>query len=142
MTPTMLFRSDMFKSLYELLRLIPGGSNFLASSIRVRLVLDANVVQGELRWRLKRQNPAARSDLQEAIDSGIVTAVAPTFLESEIAEHLPRIAAATKKSVPEARAEWLDFRMRIQLYSPKSSGDSLAHDSIQMTSFIRSPVKS
>jgi predicted nucleic acid-binding protein len=117
----------MFKSLYELLQLIPGGPGFLTSSIRVRLVLDANVVQGELRWRLKRKKPAARSDLQEAIDSGIITAVAPTFLESEIEEHLPRIAAATKKSVLEAKAEWLDFRARIQLYAPKSSGDAADH---------------
>src|SRR5215472_9516373 len=46
---------------------------------QIRLVIDAERVQRELRWRLRhRRNPEARSDLQEACDCGILVLFAPT----------------------------------------------------------------
>jgi len=124
----LVFRSDTFKSLYELIQLIPGFGTLLQSVIRIQLVIDANVVLAEIRWRLKRRNSAARSDLLEAIDSGIVIAIAPEHLLTEIDdEHLSRILDGTGKTVVDAKREWDDFRLRIHLYKPLSRGHASLH---------------
>jgi hypothetical protein len=39
----------------------------------------------------KREKPAARTDLQECLDSGHVAAFAPMRLAEEVEEHLPRL---------------------------------------------------
>src|SRR5580693_3415042 len=112
---TTIFRSDTFKSLFELIRLVPGRAAMLQSLIRIELVIDANVVLGEIRRRLKRQKPEARSDLHEVIDSGIVTFIAPYHLVSEIdEEHLARILPSTGKSIADAQREWNDLRTKIR----------------------------
>ena len=119
-----VFRSDAFKSFYELIQRVPALATMLPSLIRIQLVIDANVVLAEIRWRLKRRNPSARSDLSEAIDSGILIAVAPKYLLSEIDdEHLARILKGTDKTILDAKREWEDFRSRIHLYHPLSEGD-------------------
>jgi hypothetical protein len=124
LTP-LLFRSDAFKNLYELIQLFPGLVNLLQSVIRVEMVIDANVVLSEIRFRLRRRNPEARSDLGEAIDSGVVIVIAPRRLISEIDdEHLSRILDGTGKTVVDARREWEQLRPKIHLYQPMSEGDS------------------
>jgi len=124
LTP-LLFRSDMFKNLYELIQVIPGLAALLQTVIRVEMVIDANVVLSEIRFRLKRRNPEARSDLGEAIDSGIVIVIAPQSLISEIDdEHLSRILDGTGKTIVDARCEWENLRAKIHLYRPISEGDS------------------
>jgi hypothetical protein len=110
-----LFRSDLFGHLYELIRVFPGVTGLLQSVIRIEIVIDANVVLGEIRFRLKRRNPQARSDLGEAIESGIVIAIAPQYLTEEIDDdHLSRILDGTGKTVSDARREWNDFRTKIR----------------------------
>lgn len=123
-TAQTLFRSDLFGHLYELIRVFPGVTGLLQSVIRIEIVIDANVVLGEIRFRLKRRNPQARSDLGEAIDSGIVIAIAPQYLAKEIDdEHLSRILDGTGKTLSDARREWNDFRTKIRLYDPMSDGN-------------------
>src|SRR6266850_287326 len=51
------------------------------SVIRVRAVLDTNLVLGDLKWLVvEREDPAARPAAQEAIAAGTVIAYAPEFL--------------------------------------------------------------
>jgi hypothetical protein len=124
LTP-LVFRSDTFKNLYELIQIIPGLAALLQTVIRVEMVIDANVVLSEIRFRLRRRNPEARSDLGEAIDSGVVIVIAPHRLISEIDdEHLSRILDGTGKTVVDARREWKNLRPKIRLYRPISEGDS------------------
>lgn len=124
LTPS-LFRSDTFKNLYELIQAIPGLAALLQKVIRIEIVIDANVVLAEIRFRLKqRRNPDARSDLGEAIDSGIVIVIAPHYLISEIDDaHLSRILYGTGKTLVDARREWDGLRPKIRLYKPVSEGD-------------------
>ena len=68
--------SDALRALLNL-RDVPFLRPLLEDVIQIVLVLDASAVQGELRWRLgSRTNPTARTGLHEAIDSGVVIAVA------------------------------------------------------------------
>jgi hypothetical protein len=90
--------------------------------LQIRAIVDANVVQGELRWRLgKRENPQARSSLEEAIDAGVLVLVAPYFLKVEIEKHLPRIADDTGSAVSEAEHEWALFQAKLRFYQPVSN---------------------
>ncbi len=87
--------------------------------VQVRLVLDANLVQRELRWRLRsRKNEKARSALHEAIDSGTLIAFAPTALIREIDKHIPDIAQYAKVSEEKARNEWGKLRQLIHFHEP------------------------
>jgi len=116
-----IFRSDTLLNLRSLLQGIPWLAPFARQLIRIELVIDANIVQEEIRWLLKRRNLAARSSLQEVIDSGVVVALAPQFLESEIEEHIDRIARETGRTTLEVWACWLEIRARIHLYQPASN---------------------
>ena len=111
----------------EFIQRVPALYPLLRGLIHIRLILDANIVQQELRWRLvKRRNPSARSYLHELIDSGIVMALAPRFLESEIEEHLPDIARDSRRPIEEVRQQWHDIRSRLCLYQPLSASDGMS----------------
>lgn len=63
------------------------------------ITIDANVVVGELSWRLrKRRDPAARSSLRELVDSGLLRLVAPPWLDAEIKKHADEYASRWKVS--------------------------------------------
>lgn len=91
--------------LFRLLELLP----------QFRLVIDANVIIEDLLFLTqRRKNPAARTHLQEVIDSGAVVALAPFELWDEIEEHIPRLAI--EEGVPEEalRGAWLEYQSRIR----------------------------
>ncbi|MGA3212528.1 MAG: hypothetical protein ABSD20_14570, partial [Terriglobales bacterium] len=87
--------------------------------IRICAVVDANVINKELRWRLgSRRNPLARSSLQEAIDSGVFVPIAPTYLNEELADDLLEISVDTGRTLWETTTEWLSLRMKLRFYQP------------------------
>jgi hypothetical protein len=86
-----IVRSDALADLSEFRKHNPMLKQVIEEPLQIRLVLDANIVQRELRWRLRsRRNDEARSALHEAIDSGSVLPFAPTALAREIDEHISR----------------------------------------------------
>jgi predicted nucleic acid-binding protein len=94
-----------WQPLFRLLEILP----------QFRLVIDTNAVLEELMFLVRsRKNPAARTNLQEAIDSGAVAAFAPSKLREEVARHIPRLAV--ERGIPEealARA-WRQYESRIK----------------------------
>ena len=113
-------RSDSLPQLLELAGSLPAFAPLLKNIIRIGVVLDAHVVQQELRWRLgRREKPHARTKLHEAISSGAIIPFAPTFLDAEIDEHATEIAEATGAGIEDVRREWQDFRKLLHLYSPR-----------------------
>ena len=87
--------------------------------LQIRLVLDANIVQQELRWRLRaRRNQEARSALHEVIDSGTIVPYGPTALAKEIDDHIVDIAEYAKVTEERAREEWAKFRSQIHFHEP------------------------
>jgi predicted nucleic acid-binding protein len=115
-----IVRSDALADFREFRKHNPLIQQVIEEPLQVRLVLDANIVQRELRWRLHfRRENQARSALHEAIDSGTVLAYAPTALDSEIREHVGDLAAYAGVSEDRVRAEWMEFKAIIHLYEPE-----------------------
>jgi hypothetical protein len=115
-----LVRSDSLPQLVAFAANIPAFAPFLKNIVRIGVVVDAHVIQQELRWRLGRRLKAeARTGLHEAIAAGVIIPFAPTFLDSEIEEHLAEIAEVTRVGVEDARREWQAVRKLLHFYSPK-----------------------
>src|SRR6266478_2722505 len=103
-TTSPIIRSDTLPELRRLVQKLPALREFFGDVLQVVLVLDACCVQGELRWRVgARKNPAARTSLHETIVSGVVVAVAPTFLEAEIQRYIGTIAEEEGASAEQVR---------------------------------------
>jgi predicted nucleic acid-binding protein len=81
---------------------------------QIRLVIDTNVIIEELLFLVKKQrNPASRTDLQEAIDSGVVVALAPYELLEEIEEKIILFAEERGISEESLRQAWSAYLPRI-----------------------------
>lgn len=117
-----LFRSDNLPTLRLFLEMWPDLKHFVElRALPIRAIVDANVVQGELRWRLgSRENPQARSGLEEAIDAGVLVLIAPNFLVLEIEKYLPEIADQTGATLLEVEREWERFQAKLHFYQPSS----------------------
>jgi hypothetical protein len=86
-------RSDILPNLIDLAENLSALSPTLQGFMKFQLVVDANIIRAELRWRLKqRRKECARTDLYEAIVAEVLVVFAPTTLESEIFEHEEEIA--------------------------------------------------
>jgi predicted nucleic acid-binding protein len=113
-----ILRSDLLPYLAGLIQTLPSLRTLFPQILQLRVVIDANIVQGELRWRLKsRRKPGARSALHEVLECGVLVAYAPHFLENEIRKHAPRLARETKTSLADVHREWKDFRKYICFYT-------------------------
>lgn len=117
-----VFRSDNLPTLRLFLEMWPDLKHLVElRALQIRAIVDANVVQGELRWRLgSRENPQARSGLEEAIDAGVLVLIAPDFLMIEIEKYLPAIAAQTGATLSQAEREWQLFQDKLRFYQPSS----------------------
>ncbi|HEY0171845.1 MAG TPA: PIN domain-containing protein [Pyrinomonadaceae bacterium] len=81
---------------------------------QLRLVIDTNVIIEELLFvATKLRNPANRTALQEAIDSGAVVALAPYELLEEVEEKITLFAE--ERGIPEEslRRAWSEYLPRI-----------------------------
>ena len=116
-----LFPSNLLPALVGLAQSVSALSPVLEKFVRFHLVLDANILQEQLRWRLgKRQKPHARTRLHEAIMSGVLVAYVPAIVEQEILEHVEEIAVSTRSSVVEVQNEWRKLLPLLRVYSLRS----------------------
>ncbi len=118
-----LLPSDLLPALVGLAQRVSALSPILEGYVKFHLVLDANIIQGELRWRLgKREKPHARTGLHEAIMSGVLVAYVPAIVEQEILEHAEEIALGTRSSVEDVHRElrklWPLLRVHEALAEP------------------------
>jgi predicted nucleic acid-binding protein len=98
-----------------------------------RVILDANAVLKDLHYLAKtRNNPDARSSLQETIDAGTVQPIAPEHLKAEINENLPEMAR--RKGIPKETLEkhWNELRSQIDFVMV--SQDAIAAKKIDVRS--------
>jgi hypothetical protein len=117
-----LFRSDSLVMIRDFFGMSPELWRLVEHRVlQIHAIVDANVIQAELRWRLgSRENPQARSGLEEALDAGVLVLVAPTFLNAEIEKYLPAIAAQTETTFAEAEIEWKKLQSKLYFYEPSS----------------------
>lgn len=120
--------SDVLPKLREILEAFPPLRSVLPQLLQLAVVIDANIVLSELWWRLKnRPRPELRSELEEALASGVLIAYAPHHLEEEIREHMEELALRTKRSVTDVEREWALFRRYIHFHTgPKGAGGDLS----------------
>ena len=115
-----LLRSDLLPHFVGLIGIFPALKTLFPQLLQLRLVIDANIVQSELRWRLKtRKKPGARTALHEVLACGVLVAYAPHFLEREIEEHALRIAIETNSSLEDVQREWSDLRQHLCFYTAR-----------------------
>ncbi len=120
--------SDVLPKLRDILEAFPALGSVLPQLLQLAVVIDANIVQSELWWRLKnRPRPELRSELEETLASGVLIAYAPHHLEDEIREHAEELALRTKCSVADVEREWISFRRYIHFHTgPKGAGGDLS----------------
>lgn len=119
-------RSDSLKNLRDLNAAYPWLAEII-SVFQVRLVIDANIVIGDLRWLIKkRTSPDARTTLQEVMAAGTVVAYAPTFLDEELRTHFPRLAEECDVPVERFETAWADYRTSVHFFEPTDVLDAEA----------------
>jgi hypothetical protein len=117
-----LYRSDHLVTIRNFFAMSPELQLLVRHQVvQVFAIVDANVIQGELRWRLgSREKRDARSGLQEALDAGVLVLIAPNFLKVEIEKYLPAIAYDTETTLSEAEEEWKAVQGKLHFYEPSS----------------------
>jgi len=107
-------QSENLASLRSLVDQSPLFKHF-QGVFQITVIIDANIVLRDLLWLTKKRiNPGARSELKELLDAETVLAVAPTFLQEEIAYHIQKFAG--ERSIPLALliAEWEAYKAQIR----------------------------
>jgi len=95
-----IIRSDALAKLNEFRKLNPVLREAIEEPVQIQLVLDACIVQQELRFRLRhKKKREARTSLQEILDSGTVLPFAPPKLIEEVEEHVEEIATYCNASI-------------------------------------------
>lgn len=111
--------SDELPQLLDLAARLFGSDDVLAAFgrvVRVKLVVDANVVLSDLIFHVvHKRDPAARRALEELVACEVVEAVAPKFIEAEVEKHLPRLAAKHRRPLEAFQAEWTRYRSILTL---------------------------
>lgn len=112
-------RSEKLKELRAVFRYWKETSANLGEAAQFRLVVDTNVVLGDLLWLVaERKNPSAKTDLMEVIEAETIDLYAPKKLFEEVEEHLPLIAAEKRLDVNKLQAEWEIYKLNIQIAEP------------------------
>lgn len=111
-------RSDIL----GLWREIDGMKNFLGPLAQFIVVLDANIILGDLIWLVsKRKNPEATTELVESIKAGTIVAYIARPVLAEVDEHISTIAANKKLSEDALRQEWKIYRKIIKVKTPSKT---------------------
>jgi predicted nucleic acid-binding protein len=88
---------------------IPGGE-----FIKIELIVDANIILGDIRWMLRKaKSEETRTALLEVLEAGTVACYAPEFLKLEILKNIPQIAEINDFDEDKVRNLWARFQSRI-----------------------------
>jgi hypothetical protein len=102
-----VFRSNLLPSLTQWMRSITAADPSLFGVEVFSMVLDANKVIAEIRWRLgKREKPHALSKIFESIEAKVLIAYVPGFMEQEIFANAEKLAAEIRRPKEDVLAEW------------------------------------
>ncbi len=104
-------RSDQLATYRKIMERLPQLKEVFGELVCFRVVIDAERIQGCLRWLLgKRKKPQARTGLEEAIMSGTIVAIVPKEIDAEIEKYLPAIADDCDVSMERVQKEWARLR--------------------------------
>lgn len=117
-----LIKSDDLSNLRVFFEANPG-LEILTELFQLSVILDANVIIAELIWLTKtRDNPKARTALQEVIAADSLVAVAPVWLEDEIQENIPEVSEELGIPEDQLLEAWEKYRELIE-FKVEPQGD-------------------
>lgn len=112
-------RSDVLSDLRSLIDSWRGFNGMIQGAARFTIVVDTNVVIGDLLWLVvKRRNPEARTELMEIIAAGTAVVYVPPRLLQEVREQIPKIAADKGLDAEKLFAEWENYRTSLVVMDP------------------------
>lgn len=112
-------KSDRLRELQTFIRTIKGFEKTVGTAVQFRIVVDTNVVLGDLRWlAFKRKNDEAKTALIEVIEAGTIDVYAPPSLFDEVDEHITRIANEDGKSETALRDQWREYQSKLKVCEP------------------------
>lgn len=104
------------------LRQIEGVKALLGPLAQFVIVVDANVILGDLIWLVsKRKKPDAITELMECIRAGTVVAYIARSVLAELDEHITTIATDKNLSEVALRQEWKKYRKLIKVRKPREA---------------------
>lgn len=102
-----LFRSNLLPRLTQWMWSVTAADPSLLGIEVFSMVLDANKIIAEIRWRLgKREKAHALSKIFESIEAKVLIAYVPGFMEQEIFANAEKVAIEVGKSKEDVLAEW------------------------------------
>lgn len=114
--------SDKLKELRKFVNGLPNYEQYFGGAIQYRVVVDTNVVLGDIRWlALKRKNTAARTSLLEVIQAGTLEVYVPPSLFDEVDEHIHRISEVERIDKSRLFAAWADYQKNLKVLAPDDS---------------------
>jgi predicted nucleic acid-binding protein len=112
-------RSDKLKQLRVVIRSWKESSAVIGSAAQFRLVVDSNVVLGDLLWLVSgRTNDNAKTQLMETIEAETIDLYAPPVLFREVEEKIPLIAAQKGLDADLMYAQWNIYKTQIKSAEP------------------------
>ena len=128
-TAVPLFPSDSLARWREFVATHPHLNLGFSELAQVPIVVDASGALADLRWIVARRNDAsARTALEETVAAGTVVAYAPPWLESELEEKLPLIAARYALPLAALWEAWARYRNALRFYEPATTASTRAPD--------------
>lgn len=111
------------QDLSELLALAEQLPLGLPSVLQAHIVIDANVVLGDVRWVVTNaRDRSARTKVFCAMKSRVLVCYAPTFMTQEVEKHLPRVAEDAGVPLAEVSSVWGEYRELIRFVDAGEPG--------------------
>jgi predicted nucleic acid-binding protein len=103
--------SASLATLREFIATMYSLGKVLNNAIQLRIVLDSNVILGDLIWLCKgRVKPGAKTSIQELVTSKTLIPYAPSVARQEVDRALPNIADKYKIEVDVLLEAWADYQ--------------------------------
>lgn len=115
-------KSSILPLVSQLLASYPQLSGTLSKPLTVNLIIDTNVIIGELLWLTqKRKNKNAVTRLLELNKNKTITAYAPEYLKQEIEDKIPEISQKKNIQAEPLLAAWQSYKQYITFVPHRSS---------------------
>lgn len=113
--------SAKLSSLRDLVAATLSLKELIGPIAQFHVVVDANILIGEVIWAAERKTPTGRTKLHESIRAGTIVAYATPRVMSEVEEHLPGVAARRDRDVGTYLDEWASVRTLVRIEEPDFS---------------------
>jgi len=112
-------RSELLPQLRRILESISQLKELIGPIPEFHIVVDANILIEEVRWRqIKRRNRAARSHLEECIVAGTIVGYITPAVVNEVEEKLSVLACESGHPPEDWLAEWENYRTLFRIEEP------------------------